>query len=180
MPERAATGDVSIKRDFARAVAVIGRDGLPEERLGRRNASVRPQQKSDRPAVFVHGAVEVEPPAPNLHVSLVNSPRAARWASQRVPTLLELGNESLDPRPNRRWGDGQPPLGQHFGQVAQAESVRNVPADTKHDDIILIPAVPKDRIAAAMAWHRRGPAVALRYMNPVAATDPVMREYTFL
>jgi hypothetical protein len=55
--------------------------------------------------------------------------RATRWSSKPSRALLELRHETLHPAPDCRWVEVQTTFGHHLGQVAQAQSIGDVPAD---------------------------------------------------
>jgi len=93
------------------------------------------QQEIDRVALLVDGRVHVFPVAFDLDIGLVHAPAPAGRALDSPKCLFEQGYELDDPPVYARVIDLNSPLGDHFFEVAQAQRVRHVPANTQQNHI---------------------------------------------
>jgi hypothetical protein len=79
----------------------------------------------------------------------------------------------LGPRSERRRLAGQPAFGHHLGQVPEVQPVRNVPADARRDDFVLVCATPKDRWGAGEVIL----SVALIDSDSTQVTERMIKEF---
>src|SRR4030095_9126392 len=96
LQHRAMRGGVAIKGDAYRR-SPLRLQRLAKECLGRLHIAVGAQAKVDSLAFSIDGTIEIGPLAADLHIGLVDAPRATGLASELIPALLELGHETLDP-----------------------------------------------------------------------------------
>ena len=71
-------------------------EGTTEKPFGGGDISLGAQRKIHRLSHLVDGAIEINPAALDLDVSLVDAPRSADPAREAVPPLFELGKVALN------------------------------------------------------------------------------------
>src|SRR5436305_2020498 len=69
-------------------------------------------------------------------MGLVRSPRTVGGLQLSANPLIQFRRVTLHPSPDRRWIYGEVRLAHYLRQIAIAEGVAQVPANTKHDDLI--------------------------------------------
>ncbi len=67
---------------------------------------------------------------------LICSPRTVGRLQLSANSLIQFGCVTLHPSPDRRWIYGEVPLAHYLRQIAIAEGVAQVPANTEHDNLI--------------------------------------------
>src|SRR5215213_779156 len=137
--ERRAVGRGLVGVDDARLLPILQAvQRLAEKALGRLGIARRREIKVDRVPELVDGAIEIGPPAPHLHVCLVDAPaHRARPAPLPAQALLDLRSVLLDPSENRRVVDRDAALAHHLLKVAIAHPVAAVPARRPEYDLAL-------------------------------------------
>jgi hypothetical protein len=74
-----------------------GRQGFAQEAMGRPRVTTIGQHEVDQPAMPVHGAKQVLPPATNLYIRLIDAPRARSIALVPAHSLLQLRRVAMLP-----------------------------------------------------------------------------------
>jgi hypothetical protein len=92
---------------------------------------VSAQEKIDGAALFIYGAIQVDPPAFDLDISLIDAPGTAHRPGVPVPAFLELRDVALHPPQDGRVGYGDAAFGHHLDQVTRTELERQVLAHAK-------------------------------------------------
>jgi hypothetical protein len=147
-------GGVAVQCDAHRRAA-LSLQRLAKERLRRLHIAVGAQAEVHGLTLAIDSPVKVAPLAANLHVRFVDAPRSTGLASESVPALLELGHELLHPSHDRRVNQRHATLGHHLRQVAQAQLVTQVPANTQNDDLALeVPSLEQLIHALQVLRHR--------------------------
>lgn len=90
LAHRAVRGSIAIERVGLRRLALIP-DGLAGKGFGRDHIALCPEREVHRLASSIHRLVQVDTPATNFQVSLVDTPRATRRCSKAVPAFGEPG-----------------------------------------------------------------------------------------
>src|SRR3954464_15349023 len=128
--ERRAVGRGLVGVDDARLLPILQAvQRLAEKALGRLGIARRREIEVDRVPELVDGAVEVSPPAPDLHVCLVDAPaRRTRPAPLPAQALLDLRSVLLDPSENRRVVDRDAAAAHHLLKAAIAHPVERARA----------------------------------------------------
>src|SRR5277367_3460951 len=113
-----------------------------KEPLGGCNVTPFAQEKVDGAPLFIYGAIQVDPLAFDLEVSLIHAPRVADRPRVPAPALFKLRDILLHPPKNSRMGQSNAPLGHHLDQVTGAELEGEIPSYTEHDDFLVkVPAL---------------------------------------
>ena len=86
--------------------------------FGRGHVAPRPEHEVHRLASPIHRPVQVDPPAANLQIGLVDTPRATRRRSKTVPAFDEFGRITPHPAQDCRVSERQIPFGHHLEQIA--------------------------------------------------------------
>jgi hypothetical protein len=84
---------------------------------------------------LVDGAVQVPPPAGDLHIRLVHLPAVTDGVPARPGGIGEQGREPLDPPVDGDMVDLNAPFGEQFLDVAVGQAEAQIPANREHDDI---------------------------------------------
>src|ERR1700719_4941824 len=108
-----------------------------KEPLGGCNVTPFAQEKVDGAARFIHDAIEVDPLAFDLEVSLIHAPRVADWPCVPAPALLKLGDILLHPPKNSRMGQSDTTFRHHLDEVTEAQFKCDVPSHTQNDDLLV-------------------------------------------
>ena len=91
------------------------------------------QQKIDRRAVLVDGAVEGAPLAADFHIGLVDADRAAMRLTETTQALFDHRRVGQNPAVDSRVIDVEAALGEQAFEIAIAQGVTQVPADRLDD-----------------------------------------------
>jgi hypothetical protein len=83
---------------------------------------VRLQVGFDGFAVFIHGAVQVNPLATHLEVGLIAAPGITDRTFMGLPAFLEFEGVAHDPTQDRARGNAYSQLRSQFGEVAVART----------------------------------------------------------
>jgi hypothetical protein len=118
LSDRPVRGGVAIQRDHPRSSVLLRCPG--KEPLGGCDIPLSAQEKIDGAARFIHGAIEVDPLAFDLEVSLIHAPRVAHRPGVRLPTLIKIRHVALHPPQDRRMSQQDAALGHHLDQVTGA------------------------------------------------------------
>jgi hypothetical protein len=112
---------------------------------------------------LVDAAVQVSPPAGDLHIRLVHQPAVTDGVPARPGGIGEQGREPLDPPVDGDMVDLNAPFGEQFLDVAVGQAEAQIPANREHDDIGWEAEPAKaDRVAGAGRGRRvLMPAVSL-------------------
>src|SRR5215510_12463767 len=94
------------------------------------------QQKVNRLAVFVHGAIEIVPLAFNLDVGLIHPPAHPHWTLAPMERLFQGGTVFDHPALDRGVIDLYPALLHQFFDMPIAQGIRDVPTHTHQDNIL--------------------------------------------
>src|SRR5262249_32129576 len=86
-------------------------------------------------AMFVHGAIEVVPLALHLDVGLVHPPADPHWTLAPMERLLQLRAVFDDPPVNGGVIYVDSTFLHEFFDMARAQRIRHVPADTHQNDL---------------------------------------------
>src|SRR5580692_12346323 len=108
-----------------------------KEPLSRRHITPSAQEEVDGAARFIHGAIQVDPLAFDLEVSLIHAPRVADWPCVPAPALFKLGDILLHPPKNSRMGQGDTTFRHHLDEVTEAQFKCDVPSHTQKDDLLV-------------------------------------------
>jgi Zincin-like metallopeptidase len=95
------------------------------------------QEKVDGSTMPINGAIEVDPLATNLNISLVYAPGIADRPRITAPALLKFRDIPLHPPQNGRMGQGDAALGHHLDEIAGAELKRQIPPHAQDDDFLV-------------------------------------------
>ena len=117
---------VALERD-ALGCAVLCLQRLAKERLGCGDIAPGTEPEVDCLALLVDRAIKIDPFAADLHVRLIDSPRAPSRAGEVVPAFFKLRRIALYPAHHRRMRKHDPPLRHHLDEVAKAQFVTQVP-----------------------------------------------------
>ena len=127
------------------------------------------EEKVDRLAISIDGAVEVLPLAFDFDVRFIHSPtRADRAPLPFAESGLQLRREFLNPAINTGMIDVDAPLRHHFFQVPITQRVRKVPTDTRQDEVLFKTVASK--VDPAGSQVRTG-AVSLTEIRPSQRTQ---------
>jgi hypothetical protein len=85
-------------------------------------------------------------------IGLIRSPRTVGGLQLSANSLIQFRSVTLHPSPDRRWINREVPLAHYLRQIAIAERVAQVPANTEHDN--LIRKMPSSEQCCALANHR--------------------------
>src|SRR5271165_4042604 len=107
------------------------------EPLGGCNVTPFAQEKVDGAARFIHGAIEIDPLAFDLEVSLIHAPRVADWPCVPAPALFKLRDILLHPPKNSRMGQSDATFRHHLDEVTEAQFKCDVPSHTQNDDLLV-------------------------------------------
>src|SRR5271166_5410731 len=108
-----------------------------KEPLGGCNVTPFAQEKVDGSALLIDGAIEVDPLAFDLEVSLIHAPRVADWPCVPAPALFKLGDILLHPPKNSRMGQSDATFRHHLDEVTEAQFKCDVPSHTQNDDLLV-------------------------------------------
>src|SRR5271165_3079344 len=108
-----------------------------KEPLGGCNVTPFAQEKVDGSALLIDGAIEVDPLAFDLEVSLIHAPRVADWPCVPAPALFKLGDILLHPPKNSRMGQSDTTFRHHLDEVTEAQFKCDVPSHTQNDDLLV-------------------------------------------
>src|SRR5271169_6770191 len=98
-----------------------------KEPLGGCNVTPFAQEKVDGAARFIHGAIEVDPLAFDLEVSLIHAPGVADRPCVMIPALLKLRDILLHPPKNSRMGQSDATFRHHLDEVTGTELESEIP-----------------------------------------------------
>ena len=126
-----------------------------KEPLGGCDIPPSAQEKIDGAARFIHGAIEVDPLAFDLEVSLIHAPRVAHRPGVRLPTLFKIRHVALHPPQDRRMSQQDAALGHHLDQVTGTELESEVPSHTQNDDL-LVKVPPLEQILCRGRFRHPG------------------------
>ena len=134
--KRRGVGPAFVDRDLLRPTM------LPHRLLEKTERSflitMGSEEKVDRLAVPINGAVEVCPLAFDFDVSLIHPPARADRAFLPFPERrFQLRGKLLNPAVHTGIIDFNPLLRQHLFQVPITQWVSSVPADTGQDEVFL-------------------------------------------
>ncbi|BCH35735.1 hypothetical protein MesoLjLc_76650 [Mesorhizobium sp. L-8-10] len=107
--------------------------GLADEAFCSLQVTVLAEEEFDRVADAVDGAVKIHPATTDLDVGLIDVPLAGDGALPAVEAFQQHWRKVNDPAVDRRMVDADTALRKHLFQIAQAEIVGQVPADTQQD-----------------------------------------------
>lgn len=138
-------GLVAIQGDLARPSRRAGLDRLTEERHCRSYSALRMEQRPDRLAFLVDSTIGVSCFRSGPNVGLINAPGRADRPRATVPPLLVLRHVSIDPAHDRSVADVHAPFGHEGDEIAIAQAVGQVPANTALDP----------RLTRAQSWHTK-------------------------
>ena len=134
--DRPMRGLIAIERNLLRQ-STLAHERPPEEGLGRRDVPFGAQQEIDSLSLFVDGTIEIGPAPFDFDVGFVDPPGATREAGEAVPALFELRDIALDPTHDRRVRQREPAFSHHLDEIAKAEFVSQIPADTEDNDLAI-------------------------------------------
>src|SRR5918996_5348828 len=109
-------------------------DGLTEEGLGSFYVPMLAEVEVDRLTSLVDRAVEVHPFAFDLDRGLIHPPGTPDRLGILVPALLKGRNKADHPAHDRGVCHREAPFRHHLHEIAVAELIADVPADTEGDD----------------------------------------------
>src|ERR1700738_5480663 len=128
-------GGIPIQGDHPRSSMLFRRMG--KEPLGGDHITPFAQEKIDGVALFIHGAVEVNPLAFDLEVSLIHAPRVTHRSGVRLPTLFKIRHVAPHPPQDRLMSQQDAALGHHLDQVTGTKLESQVPSHTQNDDLLV-------------------------------------------
>src|SRR5271157_4875416 len=128
-------GGIPIQGDHPRGSMLFRRPG--KEPLSGGHITPFAQEKVDGSTLPIDGAIEVDPLATNLNISLVYAPGIADRPRITAPALLKFRDIPLHPPQNGRMGQGDAALGHHVDEIAGAELKRQIPPDAQDDDFLV-------------------------------------------
>src|ERR1700758_5157557 len=128
-------GGIPIQGDHPRGSMLFRRPG--KEPLSGGHITPFAQEKVDGSTLPIDGAIEVDPLATNLNISLVYAPGIADRPRITVPALLKFRDIPLHPPQNGRMGQGDAALGHHLDEIAGAELKRQIPPHAQDDDFLV-------------------------------------------
>jgi hypothetical protein len=122
-------GDDLNRRDLGRA------DGPLEEAAGSPPVTLDGDKDIDDLAELVDGAVDIAPPASDLHVGLIHLPAVPDGVPAGLGGLGEQRREPLHPPEDGDVVDLDTAFGEQFFDVAEGQAEPQVPANREDDDI---------------------------------------------
>src|SRR5271157_6325090 len=128
-------GGIPIQGDHPRGSMLFRRPG--KEPLSGGHITPFAQEKVDGSTLPIDGAIEVDPLATNLNISLVYAPGIADRPRITAPALLKFRDIPLHPPQNGRMGQGDAALGHHLDEIAGAELKRQIPPHAQDDDFLV-------------------------------------------
>src|SRR6266568_6812403 len=129
----ASLGVTAVAGDLRRdSVAADGFFQKPERGLF---IAVLREQKVNRLALLIHGTIEIAPLALDLDVRLIHPPANPHRPLAAMERLLELRAISDDPSVNGGVIHLHPPFLHEFFDMARAQRVRHIPADSHENNL---------------------------------------------
>lgn len=113
----------------------------------RRNSPLRIRCINSMPAPVVAAFLKRLKPS-------IDPPRLSRRYCETIPTLDELGRMAPHPMQDRRVSKRQPSLSHHFDEIAQAELVALIPANTKNYHVMLKVTAGERSVQTFQLAHR--------------------------
>jgi hypothetical protein len=107
--------------------------GSFEEPLCRRQISTLTEKKLDRVADAVDRAVQIRPAAPDLDVGLIHVLISGHGPLAQIEPLKKFRGISDYPTMNRRMVDSDISLGHHLFQIAQTQTIGQIPTNAEQD-----------------------------------------------
>ena len=126
---RRLIGDDLNRRDLGRA------DGPLEEAAGSPPVTLDGEEDIDDLAELVDGAVDIAPPASDLHIRLIHLPAVPDGVPAGPGGLGEQRREPLHPAVDGDVVDFDAAFGEQFFDVAEGQAETQVPADRQHDHL---------------------------------------------
>ena len=117
------------------AGAAVGGDRPGEEPAGRRDVAASRNVHVDDLAVLVDGAVDVPPPADDLHVGLVDEEAGPDCVAARAGGVDEERREVLHPPEQRDVINLDASFGEELFEVPERQPEPQVPAHRQHDHL---------------------------------------------
>jgi hypothetical protein len=127
-------GLTAIKRDLLRDAMTA--DRLGQEPLGRSLVARLGQQEVDRLARLIHGTIEVIPLPVDFDVGLVHPPTEPHWPLAEMKCFLQRRTVFHDPPVNSGVIHVDAALEHEFFDMARAQRIRHIPADTRQNDFL--------------------------------------------
>jgi hypothetical protein len=113
-------------------------NSLASDRLGCGALSIGGQQKVNGVALFIHGAIEVDPFPFNFHIGFVHAPAPAHRALPLAERLLTLRRVLDDPAVERGVIDGATPLAPPLLELPVGNRLRPIPPYAPEDNLPLV------------------------------------------
>ena len=110
-------------------------DSLAEETQGGGRITLRRQQEVDGLPMCINRAVQLFPLSPDPDVSFIHSPPAPHSPFMSAERPVPRWDQANGPAVKRGMVNDNPTLSHHFLQIAQAEGISQIPADTLRDNI---------------------------------------------
>jgi len=111
-------GLVAVPIDHSGAQVARSTQGFLEEALGGSRVTAGGDQKINRSACGIDGAVQANPLALHPNVGLIHSPGAVGGLQFPAPSLVQFGRVAPNPTPDGGVVGGEAPLGEEFLDVA--------------------------------------------------------------
>lgn len=110
-------------------------NGLMKEKQGSSRITFRRQQKVNGPAISINSAVQIFPLASDFDIRFVHSPPATHSTFVPAKRPVQPGYQANGPSMKCGVINSDTALCHNFLKIAQAERVRQVPADKPGDNI---------------------------------------------
>src|SRR5471032_1263549 len=153
LPHGAVRGRIAIERDGFRWMPLM-LDDLLEKCLCCCHVAFGAEHEVYRLACPINRPIEIDPPAADLQVRFVDTPRLSRRRAKTVPTFDEFGRITLHPTQDRRVRERQTTLNHHLDKIPQAKLVAQVPANTQKDDLAIKVSPIEQLVQALQLTHR--------------------------
>ena len=163
--QSAVRGAIAIDVDLLRPRHALLADCHAEECLRRLHGAIVAEQRRYRLTAPIHRAIKVVPPAPDRNCRLIHAPGRSRRSREPRPTPFVLGHVAQHPAHDRRVGHDDPLLRHHRDQIAIAQPVGDVPANTLLDSLWREATTQVDRVARGTSWHPVRPPTGTRILG---------------
>src|ERR1035438_175421 len=124
-----------VEGNFAWDAWSVRRERVEKGCLCGGNSTVAAEQEIDGLAMLVDRSVKVMPLRLDRDIRLIHPPRSADRFGEPAPALVELRDVPRHPSQDRRVRHLDAALGHHLHQVPVRQSVSDIPAHAKFDDV---------------------------------------------
>ncbi len=126
------SGRITVNGDLPRRTVLF--DRLSEELFGGSDVAVFAKEEINSESLFIYCTLEIRPSPSDFDIRFIDTPRSADRTSVAQPAFLELWNEAVNPSQDRRMRDTYPAFSHHVDQIAVAQFVGDIPANTENND----------------------------------------------